>query len=167
MQDLNWKLMLIQAINFAVLMAILWFLLNKFIRPFMHKRAEDIRQAFADIETQKKDIEAIKQEYANQLNDLKAQARETIDKAVNEGNQVREEILAQADKDRVELLEKAKKEIEHEARKAIVEIQKEVAALSIMAAGKIIKKQVDEQVSRTLVEDFLRDLDGQPGGKRQ
>jgi len=151
--DLSLKLVLYQAINFIVLMVILGYLFNRFLRPFMHKRAEEIKKSFESIESQKKDL------------DIKEKAKLEIEKAMEEGNRMREDIVAQAEKESVTLIEKAKKEIDHEKDKAVMEIQKEVATLAIMAAKQVIKKQMDETTNRDLVEDFLAEITKNPPKK--
>jgi F-type H+-transporting ATPase subunit b len=84
---------------------------------------------------------------------------------MEEGNRMREDIVAQAEKESLTLIEKAKKEIDHEKDKAVMEIQKEVATLAIMAAKQVIKKQMDETTNRDLVEDFLAEITKNPPKK--
>jgi F-type H+-transporting ATPase subunit b len=163
--DLSLKLVLYQAINFIVLMIILGYLFNRFLRPFMHKRAEEIKKSFESIESQKKDLDVLKQNYTDQVKDIKEKAKLEIEKAMEEGNRMREDIVAQAEKESVTLIEKAKKEIDHEKDKAVMEIQKEVATLAIMAAKQVIKKQMDETTNRDLVEDFLAEITKNPPKK--
>ena len=163
--DLSLKLVLYQAINFIVLMVILGYLFNRFLRPFMHKRAEEIKKSFESIESQKKDLDILKQNYTDQVKDIKEKAKLEIEKAMEEGNRMREDIVAQAEKESVTLIEKAKKEIDHEKDKAVMEIQKEVATLAIMAAKQVIKKQMDETTNRDLVEDFLAEITKNPPKK--
>jgi F-type H+-transporting ATPase subunit b len=156
--DFDLKLVMYQVINFIILMVVLGFLFNKFIRPFMHKRAEDIRKSFDDIEQQKKEIEQLKQNYADQIKGIHETSKLEIEKAMAEGNRMRSDIIAQAEKDSVALIERAKKEIEHEKQKAVMEIQKEVAALSLLATQHLIKKNMDDTTNRQLVENFLSEL---------
>jgi F-type H+-transporting ATPase subunit b len=163
--DLSLKLVLYQAINFIVLIIILGYLFNRFLRPFMHKRAEEIKKSFESIESQKKDLDVLKQNYTDQVKDIKEKAKLEIEKAMEEGNRMREDIVAKAEKESVMLLEKAKKEIDHEKDKAVMEIQKEVATLAIMAAKQVIKKQMDETANRELVEDFLAEITKNPPKK--
>ena len=163
--DLSLNLVLYQAINFIVLMIILGYLFNRFLRPFMHKRAEEIKKSFESIESQKKDLDILKQNYTDQVKDIKEKAKLEIEKAMEEGNRMREDIVAQAEKESVTLIEKAKKEIDHEKDKAVMEIQKEVATLAIMAAKQVIKKQMDETTNRDLVEDFLAEITKNPPKK--
>jgi len=163
--DLSLKLVLYQAINFIVLMVILGYLFNKFLRPFMHKRADEIKKAFESIEIQKKDIDVLKQSYADQIKDVKEKAKFEIDKAIDEGNRMREGIVAEAEKQSIALIDKAKIEIDQEKDKAVMEIRNEVGTLAILAAKQIIQKQMDEKTNRELVETFLEDLSKNPPKK--
>ena len=163
--DLSLKLVLYQAINFIVLMVILGYLFNKFLRPFMHKRADEIKKAFELIEIEKKDIDVLKQSYADQIKDVKEKAKFEIDKAIDEGNRMREGIVAEAEKQSIALIDKAKIEIDQEKDKAVMEIRNEVGTLAILAAKQIIQKQMDEKTNRELVETFLEDLSKNPPKK--
>jgi F-type H+-transporting ATPase subunit b len=163
--DLSLKLVLYQAINFIVLMVILGYLFNKFLRPFMHKRADEIKKAFESIEIQKKDIDVLKQSYADQIKDVKEKAKLEIDKAIDEGNRMREGIVAEAEKQSIALIDKAKIEIDQEKDKAVMEIRNEVGTLAILAAKQIIQKQMDEKTNRELVETFLEDISKNPPKK--
>jgi F-type H+-transporting ATPase subunit b len=163
--EISLKLIIYQVINFVVLMAVLGFLFNKFIRPMMHKRAEEIKKSFEDIEKQKKEIEVLKQNYADQIKGVHETAKIEIEKAMAEGNRMRGDIVAQAGKESNALIERAKKEIEHEKQKAVMEIQKEVATLSLLATKQLIKKQMDASTNRQLVEEFLDELNNNPPEK--
>lgn len=156
--DINLKLMLYQAINFVVLMIILSIIFNKFILPFMRKRAGDLKQAFDDVEAQKRSVESLKNEVTEQLKDMRKVAKSEIDKAISEGGKMRDQMLASAEKEAVTVLDRARKEIDQEKQKAITEIRKDVAGLAIMATRQLIKKQLDEDTNRSLVEDFLKDI---------
>jgi F-type H+-transporting ATPase subunit b len=163
--DISFKLVLYQAINFIVLMVILSFLFNKFIRPFMHKRTEEIKKSFEEIANQKQEMEALKQNYTDQIKDIREKGKLEIEKALEEGGRMREDIVAQAHKESVSLIERAKIEIDREKRKAVMEIQKEVASLSLMATKKLIDKNMDESTNRRLVESFLEELSKNPPEK--
>jgi F-type H+-transporting ATPase subunit b len=163
--DFSLKLVLYQAINFVILMVVLGYLFNKFLRPFMHKRTEEIKKSFEDIENQKKEMALLKQQYNDQVDCLKDKAKLEIEKAIGEGSRLRDDIVAQAKKESNSLIDRAKTEIDHEKQKAIMELQKEVASLSLQATQHLIKKQMDDATNRRLVEDFLEDLVKNPPEK--
>jgi F-type H+-transporting ATPase subunit b len=147
-----------QAINFIILIVILGYLFNKFIRPMLKKRSDDIKNAFAEIEKQKLDVEALKKECLNQLDQIKHSAKTEIQKAMVEGSHIKEGIKGEALKESEQLLEKARHEIDQEKQKALSEVRKEVATLSILATRQLLKKEIDETTSRNLVDSFIDEL---------
>ena len=56
-------------------------------------------------------------------------------------------------------MEQTRREIETETRRAIQEIRREVADLTVMANEKVTRKVLDEDDQRRLVEDALSELD--------
>ncbi len=146
-------------------MAILGYVFNRFLRPFLHKRTEEIKKSFEEIEKQKREMELLKQQYNDQVDCLKDKAKIEIEKAIGEGNRMRDDIIAQAQKESLSLIDRAKTEIDHEKQKAIMELQKEVASLSLIASQHLIKKQMDDSTNRRLVEDFLEELVKNPPKK--
>jgi F-type H+-transporting ATPase subunit b len=160
--DLNFKLMAYQMVNFLVLMVIITFLFNKFIRPFMHKRSEGIKKGLEDIEAGRKELEVLKEQYHASMLEVKRSAHQEIDKAVIEGNQMRESIITRAEKESLDLVERSRREIEREKEKAISAVRNEVVSLSMQAASRILKREVDEKQNSRLVEDFIEEMKKEP-----
>jgi F-type H+-transporting ATPase subunit b len=131
----------------------------------MHKRTEEIKKSFEEIEKQKKEMELLKQQYNDQVDCLKDKAKLEIEKAIGEGPRMRDDIIAEAHKESSALVERAKTEIDHEKQKAIMELQREVASLSLQATQQLIKKKMDDSTNRQLVENFLEELVKNPPEK--
>ena len=70
-----------------------------------------------------------------------------------------EETKDMASKQRDELLAATRRDIEHETRRALDELRKEVADLTVMATEKITRKSLDEEDHRRLIEEALREVD--------
>jgi F-type H+-transporting ATPase subunit b len=147
-----------QIVNFIILIAVLGFLFNKFLRPFMKKRSDDIKNAFANIERQKLDVDNLKKECHHELDKIKESYKGEIEKAVAEGNSIKEGIKADAIKESAQLMDKAKREIDQEKQKALSEVRREVATLSMLATKHLLKKEIDETTDRKLVESFIDEL---------
>jgi F-type H+-transporting ATPase subunit b len=69
------------------------------------------------------------------------------------------EALAEAQARREQLMEQTRREIELETRRAIDEIRREVADLTVMATEKVTRKTLNEDDQRRLVEEALSELD--------
>jgi F-type H+-transporting ATPase subunit b len=156
--DFSLKLLVYQIVNFIILIGVLGFLFNKYLRPFMKKRSDDIKNTFAEIEKQKGDIESLKRECHEQLDKIKNSAKAEIEKATVEGSHIKEAIKGEALKESEQLLEKARREIEQEKQKALSEVRREVATLSMLATKQLLKREIDETTDRKLVETFIEDL---------
>jgi F-type H+-transporting ATPase subunit b len=156
--DFSWKMMIYQMINFIILMVILGYIFNRYIRPFIQKRSDDIKNAFAEIEKQKADVEGLKNECHMELDKIKNSAKAEIEKATVEGSHIKEAIKAEALKESEQLLEKARREIDQEKQKALSEVRREVATLSMLATKQLLKREIDEATDRKLVETFIDDL---------
>ena len=62
-------------------------------------------------------------------------------------------------KEREELMERTRREIEAETRRALDEIRKEVADLTVLATEKVTRKALDADDQRRLVEEALSEVD--------
>jgi|WetSurMetagenome_2_1015567.scaffolds.fasta_scaffold00055_28 F-type H+-transporting ATPase subunit b len=163
--EFSLKLLIYQIVNFIILIGVLGFLFNKYLRPFMRKRADDIKSAFTEIDKQRFEVETLKKTCNEELETIKKNAKAQIEKAVYEGNQIKEAIKAEALKESEHLMEKAKHEIDREKQKALSEVRREVAVLTILATKQLLKKEIDETTNRKLVESFIDELGGTDIGK--
>lgn len=156
--DINLKLIIYQIINFLVLMGVMTFLFNKFIRPFMTKRSDDIAAAFQKIDEQRKEVDNLHLSVTQELQEIRQKSRTEIDKAILEGSRIRDDIHKAAQKEAAELLQKARVEIELEKQKAIATLENEVANLTMAVTQKLIGTCVDDKIDRQLVGRFLNDV---------
>jgi F-type H+-transporting ATPase subunit b len=63
------------------------------------------------------------------------------------------------DEVREQLMERTRREIEAETRRAIQEIRREVADLTVLATEKVTRKTLTDDDQRRLVEEALSELD--------
>jgi F-type H+-transporting ATPase subunit b len=57
------------------------------------------------------------------------------------------------------MMEQARRDIQVETRRAVQEIRREVADLTVAATEKVTRKTLDERDQKRLVEDALNELD--------
>jgi F-type H+-transporting ATPase subunit b len=57
------------------------------------------------------------------------------------------------------MMEQTRRDIEAETRRAIQEIRKEVADLTVLATEKVTRKTLTEDDQRRLIEDAMSELD--------
>jgi F-type H+-transporting ATPase subunit b len=98
-------------------------------------------------------------EYRERLKEARAQseeilqrARQTAEAHEHESRDAGREILAEAAK-------RAEREIEAATKRAIADLRKEVADLTVMATEKVTRKTLNDADQRRLVEEALSELD--------
>ena len=72
---------------------------------------------------------------------------------------LKDETKAEASQQREQLLAQARRDIEHETRRALDELRREVADLTVTATEKITRKSLDAEDHRRLIEEALSEVD--------
>ena len=93
------------------------------------------------------------------LREAREQADEILVRARKAAENVQDETKAQAVQQREELLSQARRDIEHETRRALDELRKEVADMTVIATEKITRKSLDSEDHRRLIEEALGEVD--------
>lgn len=125
----------------------------------LDRRQRAIEESIDAAERTRQEADALLAEYRQRLTDARAQADEIVAKAERAGEVTKEESLAAAKTQREELLEQTKRDVEAETRRAIQEIRREVADLTVLATEKVTRKTLDADDQRRLVDDALSELD--------
>jgi F-type H+-transporting ATPase subunit b len=146
-----------------VVFAISLFILRKAVFPrigdALDKRAETINGEIDAAAQTRKDADQILVEYRERLKEARVQAEEILQHArqnaetnEQESRERGKEILAEAAK-------KTERDIEIATKRALDDIRREVADLTVLATEKVTRKTLDDSDQRRLVEEALSELD--------
>jgi F-type H+-transporting ATPase subunit b len=139
------------------------YLLNKLAFPriaeALDKRRVAIEESIQSAQRAKEEADELLDEYRARLREAREQADDIVTRARKAAENVADETKAQASQQREELLAAARRDIEHETRRALDELRKEVADLTVMATEKITRKSLNEEDHRRLIEEALGEVD--------
>jgi F-type H+-transporting ATPase subunit b len=152
---------------FGVSMYILYKLAFPAISQALEKRQKLIEESIDSAQRTKEEADEILAEYRERLKEARVQAEEIVTRARKAGEQHERESLGKARESREELLEQTRRDIEAETRRAIQEIRREVADLTVAATERVTRKTLDEADQRRLVEEALSELDFTALGERR
>ena len=142
--------------------ATLW-LLNKFAFPRIAEALEKRRRAIEDsidaAERTRQEADELLAEYRERLREAREQAEDIVARARKAGDRFQEESKAGARQARDEMMESTRREIEAETRRALDEIRKEVANLTVMATEKVARKTLDKKDHKRLIDEALAEVD--------
>jgi F-type H+-transporting ATPase subunit b len=139
------------------------YLLNKLAFPriaaALDRRRLAIEESIEAAQRAKQDADELLDEYRARLREAREQAEDIVARARRAADNLNEETKAAASKQREELLAAARRDIEHETRRALDELRKEVANLTVTATEKITRKSLTEEDHRRLIEEALAEVD--------
>jgi F-type H+-transporting ATPase subunit b len=129
------------------------------IAAALDKRQRAIEDSIETSERLRKESAELLEEYRQRLAEARGQADEIVARARRAGETHESEVLAEANAKREEMMEQTRRDIEAETRRAIQEIRKEVADLTVAATEKVTRKSLTEADQKRLVEEALAELD--------
>jgi F-type H+-transporting ATPase subunit b len=164
----NVGLMIWTLVLFGVSMYILAKLAFPRISEALDRRQKAIEDSIDTAERTRQQADELLAEYRERLREARLQADEIIDRARKAGEVHERDSEAAAKARAGQLMEQTRREIELETRRAIEEIRREVADLTVLATEKVTRKALTEADQRRLVEEALGELDFSalaPGGQ--
>jgi F-type H+-transporting ATPase subunit b len=139
------------------------YLLNKLAFPriaaALDRRRVAIQESIDAAQRAKQEADELLEEYRARLREAREQADDIVARSRKAAENVADETKVEAAKQREALLANARRDIEHETRRALEELRKEVADLTVMATEKITRKSLTEEDHRRLIEEALTEVD--------
>jgi F-type H+-transporting ATPase subunit b len=129
------------------------------ITEALDRRQRAIEDSIEAAERTRHQADELLAEYRERLTEARRQAEEIVVRARRTAEAHEHESESESKARRERLMEQARRDIELETRRAIHEIRREVADLTVMATEKVTRKVLNEQDQQRLVEEALRDLD--------
>ncbi len=148
-------LLLAQVVNFAVLLVILRLTLYKPVLRMLDDRKRRIAEGLNAAEIARREAASAQANIQAQLEAARKEGQEIVANAQAIASRIESESREQAAREREAALEKARNEIQLERDRAIAELRKEFAAITIAAAEKVINQSLDEQAHRRIIEETL------------
>ncbi len=129
------------------------------IRSALDARANAIDESIDAAERTRQEAKQLLDEYRERLNEARGQADEIIARARQAAETHERDAQEEAKAKREQAMEQTRRDIEAETRRAIQEIRKEVADLTVMATEKVTRKTLTEEDQRRLIDDAMSELD--------
>jgi F-type H+-transporting ATPase subunit b len=147
-----------QAIAFAVFV---WFCM-KFVWPPLLGAIEERQKMIADgleaSDQAEKDLAVAQAQAAEQLKEAKAQAAEIIEQAKKRAKVLVDEETQRGHSERENIIAQGYAEIDAERNRAKEDLRKQVSALAIAGAEKILAREIDKDAQADIVAKLVDEL---------
>lgn len=134
---IDWKLFLAQAVNFGIVLLVLWHFLYKPVMKTLDERAKKIAQGVEDAEKASEKLAGADTEAAGIVSKADSEASEIVAHARSAGNEEKSRIVKDAEARAAAIAADADARAKEAAAKTLRESEKEIARLAILAAAKV------------------------------
>lgn len=148
---------LVSIANFVVLLYILQRVLWDPVTRTLRARAEKIREGLAAAEAARAERARLKEEAEAILNKARFDAQAISERATKTAEQAAADIVAEAKAESKRLVERARADAQQAQRQAMAELRAQVADLAVLAASRILDREIDPAAHRALVERTLEE----------
>jgi len=148
---------LVSIVNFLVLL----YLLRRFmwgpIMSTLDRRAAKIREGLELTESARREREQLKQEVEKTLGEARREAAAIAERTTKAAEAAAADIRAGAKAEADRIREKGRTDAQHLHDQALAQLRSEVASMAVLAASRILGREIDAEQHRALIERSLEE----------
>ncbi len=145
----------IQILNTIILFGFLSWKLFKPTTAALEKRKNDIAKSYEDADKAVAEAEELKQAYEEKIKQAKDERNQIILKAKDIATKQANDIVRKAQEDAQIIRDNAEKQTEAYKQKAMAEVKDDIAAMAVLAAANILKKEIDLKTNHDMIVEFI------------
>jgi F-type H+-transporting ATPase subunit b len=150
--------LLVQMVNFLILIVLLQRFLYKPLTQFLATRADGIKRSLEEAKAAREAAAKAQQEYEARIAATRREAAALRESAVREVEEERQRLLKVSRDEAARLLTEAKAQIEQEVKRAKAELRAEVVGLSLGVAERLIGRSLTTDDDRRLAEQVVQEI---------
>ena len=150
---------LMQILNFVILLVLLYGLLWQPLVTFLDKRRAEIRQEIESARQTNAKAQQALTDYEARLASARAERQSLIEDGKREGRREREAIVDQARGQAERLLGNARQEAAAEVEHAREALRHEVGGLSVQVAQRILEREIEDADHQAMIDDLVKDIE--------
>lgn len=155
---IDWKLMAAQAVNFAVVLVVLYWFALKPLGKLMDERKATIEKGLSDAKDNASKLAETEKAYAEALAQARQEASEIVTTAKKNAESEKTRIMESAKDEAIAILAAGKSQLEAEKTKMINDAKKELADLVVAATEKVLDGTVKGGVESALVTKSIDEI---------
>jgi F-type H+-transporting ATPase subunit b len=152
---LDWKILLAQLINFAVLLFVLFKFAYKPMFKFLDERKDKIEKGIENAEQAEERLKEIEVKEEEVLKNAKVEAAAILDKTRADAEELRKKEIAKTREEIGKIINQEKENMRAEKAEVLRDIRKEVSVLVYSALEKVLEEKVDGRKDEELIKKML------------
>lgn len=149
----------IQAFNFILLAALLFYLLRKSVKTHFEHRARDYKELVDRAENARREAEKSHSQVKERLQKLEATAAHGVERAKSEATDLRTKLIEEAKSMSKKFEQEAQRSVVAELEKAKAELRKELLEKSLASARENLQKSLGSSDQKKLQNEFVEKIE--------
>lgn len=153
---IDWRLLIAQLINFAVLLAVLYKFLYQPVLKLLHDRTARIEEGLKNAEVVNNKLREAVAVYDAKVREARSAAQKILEATKKEGEALKVELTAVAQKEAAKILESGRARLAVEKEKIMHEAEHELADLVEQATEHVLGQVLTPELDRKLIEEAVQ-----------
>lgn len=155
---LDGQIFLAQAINFLIVLVILWKFVYKPVVRMLDERTEKIEKSVKQANEIEERVAKIESEKDDILNAARKEAQTIAEEAHAAANKRRDEMIDSAKREVERVIAQGKDQLAKEKTAMMRDLRKDIVDVTVKAVARILDDQVDEKKSQSIAEEVVRKM---------
>lgn len=152
---IDWRLLVFQIVNFSIVLFVLWRFLYRPLLSVLAERRRKVEESMVEAEMIARNKKETDAAIAREMKKAQEKAKQAVERAMQDAEKVKADMVKKAEAEAARIVERAKKEMGAEREKIMNDIRREVADLAVVAAEKIVKKELNAERHAALVDEVF------------
>lgn len=153
---IDWRLLTAQAVNFAIVFAVLYWFAFKPLSKVMAERTAKIEKGLDDAKKVEAKLAQTQEEFSKAMVEAKKQANDIMEKAAQDGDVRKQEMIARAKEEIGIIINQEKQKMQADKAVTLKEIKREVADLVIAVVEKVLSEKIDEKKDKEIIKKLIK-----------
>lgn len=153
---IDWKIIIAQAINFGIVLLVLYLFALKPLKKLMAEREEKISKGVTDAKENAETLLKTKKEYDAIVAGARSEAQNIFNENKKEVEVKKVEMMEKAKTEVENMISSGKKVLESEKAKIIEEAKGEIVSLVVKATEKLLESNPDEKFEKNAINQIKK-----------
>jgi len=154
------KSLIVQAINFFLLLFILWRFLYRPFLAKMEERSQAIKKSLEEAQLARAEAQRQQEEHRAKLEAAYQEAQAIREAALKEAGEQQRRIVEAARQEAARIVDAGRLEIEQDVRRVRDELRREVGEIAVAVAERLLRRSLREEDHRRIVQESIAELEG-------
>lgn len=156
---IDWRLLVAQIVNFAILLAVLRAFVYKPVLEMLERRSKTIEKGLRDAKEGEEKLNKAEKFQDEKIAQAEREVGRILESARHDAEKISKQIVVDAHTQAEDILKRARFQLEEEKVAMMEALRRHVTDLIITATGKILKREFSDSDQKRLSEALLKEME--------